>query len=667
MIDRVRRFVPWVALLATLAASAASVYLESRSGSNASSPLEIAAGLAASLSSAGVGFVLATRMPRNPIGWILLADGLFFIATGLGTAYAHYGILADPGSLPGADWAVVFEDRTWPALFAGVTAIAYLFPTGSLPKGRWRTIAMITAVSFVVLIAITPFTSEAFGKPFAGVDNPLPALPKPIYSTLVTVGLFGALAGMAGAALSVRSRMRSASGPERLQLRWLAYSASIIPAAIVVCLAELAVTGSDGPATFVAVTTAITAIPVAIGVAVSRYRLYDLDRLVNRTLVYASLTALLAIAFALVSLTVGVWVGSGSTIPTAVATLAVALTFGPLRARVQKFVDRRFNRARYRGLRRVEAFLEDLRAGRAAPEETGAMLTEALADPTLELFFWIADEGGYFDAGGHALARPVPGARSELPVTRGELRLATVLHDPLLRERPDLLESVIEAAGLAIEIARLRVEVGRRLAEVEDSRARLVTAGNEERRRLERDLHDGAQQRLVSIGLSLRHLQAELPESDGDARGSLDDTVNELGQAIEELRELARGVRPPSLDDGLGAALRQLASRSPIPAEVRSTNDRFSEDIEVAAYFVASEAVTNCVKHAAASSILVEAARSNGSLIVAVTDDGRGGAQASPSSGLAGLVDRLAAVGGTLEIRSPRGGGTKVTAELPCG
>ena len=161
------------------------------------------------------------------------------------------------------------------------------------------------------------------------------------------------------------------------------------------------------------------------------------------------------------------------------------------------------------------------------------------------------------DAAGRVLEGPDPPGRMRTPVRRGGLALATVVHDPSLAERPDLLDSTIGAAGLAIEIARLRVEVRRQLAEVEASRARIVTAGYEERRRLERDIHDGAQQRLVSIGLALRHLQHQLPDP-----APLDAVVVEVSGAIEELRELARGVRPAGLDDGLGHALRELAARS---------------------------------------------------------------------------------------------------------
>jgi signal transduction histidine kinase len=397
-----------------------------------------------------------------------------------------------------------------------------------------------------------------------------------------------------------------------------------------------------------------------------RYRLYEIDRLINRTLVYVGLTAGLAATYAAVALLLGIGIGHGSTVPTAAATLVVALAFRPLRSQLQMLVDRRFDRARYAGLRIVERHLEDLRAGRAAPEATGAVLAEALGDPSLELLFWLPDAGIHVDVDGRAADEDEHGGMVHTPVRRGSLQLATVVHGKALGEHPGLLESVIEAAGLAIEIARLRVEVRRQLAEVEDSRTRIVTAGYAERRRLERDLHDGAQQRLVSIGLTVRHVQAQLPDASPEA-GELDAAVCELSRAIEELRELARGVRPAGLDDGLGPALQALALRSPLRTTVDATEERFDDGVETTVYFVASEALANVAKHARASLVTLGVARQNGMLILTVADDGVGGARPSGGSGLAGINDRVAALGGSLRVVSPAGRGTVVTAELPCG
>ena len=660
-----RRLIPWIAAGATAVALAAAIWLFASAGDEHRSALEGVLAGVVTFSSTGVGFVLATRRPGNSIGWILLANGLFFALGGVVAGYAEYAILGGHDSLPGADWAVAFDDRTWPLVFMGVTAIAFVFPDGRVLEDR-RPAARLTAAAFAALLIAAIFSHDSFSAPFENVDNPIPAVPELVVLPLFVFGIVGSLAGMVLAVLALRARMRAASGIERLQMRWLTFAAACIPPVIAICLLEAAITGSDGPATFIALSFALTAVPVAIGIAVMRYRLYEIDRVVNRTLVYVALTATLAATFAAVSLLVGVGVGGGSTLPTAAATLVVVLIFNPVRRRLQVAVDRRFNRARYEGLRRVEGFLSDLRSGNAAPEGAEATLAEALDDPSLQLLYWISPEAPYVDSAGRP-RRPDEGpGRAATPVTRGSLRLGTVLHDAEIAEHPDLLDSVIEAAGLAIEIGRLRVEVRQRLAEVEESRARIVTAGIEERRRLERDLHDGAQQRLVSIGLDLRHVQNELSGEQGPAHTALDQVVSELAAAIRELRELARGIRPPALDDGLAAALEQLAARTPLPTAIEASPGALDDEVEAAAYFFASEALTNTVKHAGATRASVTALRDNGDLVVSVSDDGGGGASAGPGSGLEGIADRLAALGGRLTVTSPPGQGTTVSAHLPC-
>ena len=662
---RIRRTAPWVAAVVAVAGVVCSVVLNVLAGEQGESGWTGAAWAAAALTSTGVGLVLALRRAGNPIGWLLLANGLVLTLHQVATPYADYTVLADPDALPGAEWAVLFHERAWPTLFVFPTAIALVFPDGRLPSARWRPMVVVAAASFTALTVVSLLSAERYSERFDRVSSPLPELSEAVVGLPFMVSGLGALASLVAAAVALRARMRRASAIERLQLKWLAYAATLVPAAVVVALVENAIAGGEGAATVIATTLVLTAIPVAIGVAVMRYRLYEIDRLINRTLVYVTLSVGLAATFAAVSLTLGLAIGSGSTLATAAGTLAVALVFAPLRARVQTLVDRRFDRARYEGLRKVERYLEELRAGRAAPEAAGQVIAEVVGDPSLELFFWLPAEEIHVDASGHIVRRLPDVDRARTPVRRGQLQLATVVHDRTLDERPDLLESVIGAAGLAIEIARLRVEVRRHLAEVEDSRARIVTAGYEERRRLERDLHDGAQQRLVSIGLALRHVQARLPSPSREAE-ELDASVAELGDAIEELRELARGVRPAGLDDGLAHALRDLASRSPLRVRLDATDERFEDRLETAAYFVASEALTNATKHANASRVTITAGRLNGKLVLAIRDNGVGGAVPSVGSGLTGMTDRVAALGGNVTVASPPGQGTLVTAELPC-
>ena len=311
-------------------------------------------------------------------------------------------------------------------------------------------------------------------------------------------------------------------------------------------------------------------------------------------------------------------------------------------------------------------FLEQLRAGRAAPEGVEALLRELVSDPTLELRFSLPESQLYVDAQGRPAVDAPGERRHRMSVERGGQPLGQVLHGTIGPETVTLLPHLVEAGGLAIEITRLRVELRRQLAEVQASRTRLVNASDEERRRIERDLHDGAQQRFVSIGLALRHAQHALGATAPDVSEALDGAVAEITVAIDELRELARGLRPAQLDAGLGAALRDLASRAPLPVDVRTSGPQAAPDVEAAAYFTACEGLTNAVKHARANRVVLSAARDNGRLVVSVADDGVGGAAARPGSGLTGLVDRVAAQGGTLRIISDAGAGTTLTAEFPC-
>ena len=641
--------------------------LNSGAGEYKDGAIEFALGSAAALASTGVGLLLALRVPRNPIGWLLLVNGAILAISGFADIYGAYA-LEHPGTA-GGRLAAIWSTNGWPLLFACVVAIAFVFPDGRLPSGskRWRWAVAGGVLAFMLTLVGGMVSGEELDAPFQDVP-PYDAVSPAIAGTMQGLGLLGMIATLILAGAALVTRFRRAEGLQRRQLKWIAYAGALIPVAIVVGTVEGILGDSDdaGLATGLSFYLVVIAIPAAIGIAVLRYRLYEIDRLINATLVYGLLTALLAAAFIAVTLVGGIVIGGGSALSTAAATLAVTLAFRPLRGRVQQLVDRRFNRARYEGLQQVDRFLGELRTGVAEPEGIGEVLAEAASDPSLRMYFWLPDDDVHADEAGRVVPKlpPLPGGRT--PVRRGELKLATLVHDPALLDRSSLLDPLILRAGLAIEIARLRVEVRRQLSEVEQSRARIVTATYEERRRLERDLHDGAQQHLVSLGLDLRHLQHELgPAAGGQTRAELDSVVTGLSEAIEELRELARGVRPAALDDGLAPALRELASRAPIGTEVQASDERFGQEIEAAAYFVASEALTNAVKHADGSRVLLRAHRDNGTLVLSVSDDGHGGATPTPGSGLTGLADRVAALGGRLDLKSD-GAGTSLIAEFPC-
>jgi signal transduction histidine kinase len=608
------------------------------------------------LAPAVVGLLIANRQPRNRIAWILL----------LGTLALT--IQFPIGVLEGAGWRLQMDRALWPLLYAWPIAVTFVFPNGRFLTPRWRWVGLFGVFSFAVfmsqaLLDPTPFEGEDASVANPIVDN---AVGQWLLDHAVWVPFWlGILATLIAGAVSMVIRLRRATGVERLQMMWFTWSAALIPLGLFLCLGGWTVFGLVDNLVFPFLLLMQVAVAASIGIAVLRYRLYAIERIVNRTLVYATLTFLLLAAYVAITVGLGVVVGGESTWVVALATLVVAVAFRPLRTRIQEVVDRRYRRARYEGVRLVQAFEDEVRDGRRAPEEIGSVLAEALDDPLAELFFWLPETQAYADVEGELVELPHD-ARAHREITRDDARTATLLHDPALLEHRDLLDGVVSAAALSIEMARLRVEVRIQLAEVEASRTRIVEAGYEERRRLERDLHDGAQQRLVSLGVQLRRLQLSLPREATILSPALDQIVGEVGAAIGDLRQIAAGVRPARLDDGLAAALRDLARTTPVSVDVDASAERVAASVEAAAYFVACEAITNAVKHASSSKVAVRTYRDNGTLRVSVSDDGVGGAVVRRGSGLAGLRDRVAAHGGTLELVSPRGGGTRIEVAIPC-
>jgi signal transduction histidine kinase len=303
-----------------------------------------------------------------------------------------------------------------------------------------------------------------------------------------------------------------------------------------------------------------------------------------------------------------------------------------------------------------------------APGKLRDALARALHDQSLAVAYWLPEQRRYVGVDGNPLELPPEGAsRAATIVKREGRRVAALLHDASLRDDPALVEAVCAAAGLALENERLQADLRARLDELRASRARIVETADEERRRIERNLHDGTQQRLVSISMALGLAESRLG-ADSEARRILGEARSALGAALEELRELSQGIHPAILTErGLGEALRELAYRAAVPVEVRvELEDRLPEAVEAASYYLVAEALTNVAKYASASSVSVSVDRRNGRALVEVADDGVGGADPARGSGLRGLADRLEALGGELEVESPRGGGTRLRAEIPC-
>jgi signal transduction histidine kinase len=306
---------------------------------------------------------------------------------------------------------------------------------------------------------------------------------------------------------------------------------------------------------------------------------------------------------------------------------------------------------------------------RTPPQGLRDALARTLRDPTLDVVFWLPEQQEFVDAAGRTIEMPPEGGgRAVTPLEHEGEPLAALIHDRSLLDEPELVKAAGAAARLALENARLHAETRAQLAEVRESRGRIVAAADEERRRIERDLHDGAQQRLVALALQLRSAERELgAKGDPEAERLIASAVAELQLALDELREFARGVHPAILtEEGLAAALDSLASRVPLPVSLDVPDGRFAAPVEATAYFVACEALTNVVKHARASAAAITVERRNGVLTIEVTDDGVGGAQAAAGSGLRGLADRVEALGGRLTITDSPAGGTRVVGEIPC-
>jgi signal transduction histidine kinase len=371
--------------------------------------------------------------------------------------------------------------------------------------------------------------------------------------------------------------------------------------------------------------------------------------------------------FALVALTAALATKLGSSVSqssTIVYYLGLPLLAAVPYAFLAGLLQSRFTRAEA-----ITELVSRLSAGPDSRRSIRDVLAETFGDRSLVLAYWLPERGRYVNADGHEIELPSGGDRAWAPVTRDGEPLAAIIYDAALVDERQLLEAAGAAAALALENERLGAELRARVDELERSRERIIAVGLEERRKLERNLHDGAQQRLVALALDMRLVRDRLVRDPDGARELLDESLVELDSATAELRELARGIHPAVLSDrGLPAALKTLAGRVPIPVDlVETPSERLPARVEIASYYVIAEALTNVAKYAHACSAQVRVRQLNGSISVEVTDDGVGGADPTHGSGLRGLADRVAALDGRLEIVSREGHGTTVKAQIPCG
>jgi signal transduction histidine kinase len=613
------------------------------------------------------GALIVRYRPRNPVGWLLVANAAGHGLRTFAAAYASFALVHRHGSLPGGALA------SWLAMPALITAgpllaFAFLrFPDGRLLSRRWRAVeASLAAVVVLALAAVAVVSWPLRGQ--ALLDGaPFPPTSRGHALTVVSnAGQSLVAVGLILGAVALAYRYRRSAGLQRQQLKWMAFGA--IPT-VGLLIAGRLVAGVAGG---IVVMASPLPVLVTIVVAIRRYRLYDIDRIISRTLAYAGVTGVLAAAFFAVSTLVAAMfglAGSGSPGATAAAAVAVTALFQPVRHRLQDLSDRRFQRRSYEAGRIVSAYLESLRRQEPGAGALGAMVRKALADPSATVWFWLGGHG-YVAEGGTAIDLADAADRDMHRVDRAGEHLGMVLVD---RHMPDQAPGspaaeIIAAATPAFDHGRLRAQAMVQLAEVRASRARIVAAADQARRRVEQDLHDGAQQRIIALGLSLAALSTRAKRArQPEMAAALTAVKDEAEAALHDLRELARGIHPAVLtEQGIGAAVESLAERCPVPVRVAvEAGDRLTPELEATAYYVVAESLANVAKYAQASRAVIRVRAAGGRLRVEVEDDGRGGASPRTRSGLAGLRDRVEAVGGQLTVASPAGAGTRVVAELP--
>jgi signal transduction histidine kinase len=631
------------------------------------------------------GAFITHSQPRNAVGWVLLGIGLAWGLDHLFNGFAAFAWLAHHRLVTAAHVAVQLDQWTWiPAIGLTGTFLLLLFPDGRLVSRRWRPVAWAAGAAMVVGIIAATFTpGTATDTGYPGFRNPLGLSPlRPLAGKFGVVIVVLPLA-MIASAVSVVVRYRRSRGTERLQITWLAAAGCLVVLLFVVAMLGFL------PLRTTRETVSLLSfglIPAAVGVAVLKHRLYDIDVVINKALLYGALAAFVTAVYVAIVVGVGAAVGQG-THPnlslSILATAVVALSFGPVKERIQRTANRLVYGDRASPYEILSAFSSRM-AGRYAALDLLPKMAEALAKGTgaERTEVWLrTGSGRRLEGAWPGPTDPTGEVASSEPHQEDERsQVIPVSHQGellgwiVVRKRPGdsftpldsrLLEDVAGQAGMVLRNVGL-------IEELRASRQRLVAAQDDERRKLERNIHDGAQQRLVALAVRF-NLARKVVERDGSAElsGEIKGLADRAQAALENLRDLARGIYPPLLaDKGLVAALEAQARKAPVPVTVLATGvDRYPQAIEAAVYFCCLEALQNVAKYADAHAVVIRLDGGEGDLAFEVTDDGRGydGATTPLGSGLANMTDRLAAIDGSLEVRSRPGAGTTVSGRIPPG
>jgi len=623
-----------------------------------------------------VGVVVATRQPRNAIGWLMLEIGLAAVLSAAVDGYSAYALYVNP-DLPGAEVIVSATQWLWiPSFAIAMTFLLLLFPDGHLPSPRWRWFARVTAVDLILLsLAIVLSPGPIDGWP--GVRNVF-AIEG---AQFLLLGFVWFPIAVIASAASLIIRLRRSRGAERAQIKWLVTAATIVASCYAFILVVSLLT-SDGSASWVQFLQNLTIVmfgllPAAIGFSVLRYRLFDIDLVIRKAVLIGLMAGFITVGYLAIVAVVGLVfdVRTLSPVTSALAAACVALGFAPVRRWARRASDRVVYGNRATPYEVLTEFGDQLAGSYAADDvlvRMARVLGEGLGAERARV--WLGPPDGRRVAatwptdapdGDDDRIEPVLHQGEEL----GALSVAMPANDPMDPSKEKLVSDLAAQAGLVLRNVGLTEALRQRLEDLQAAQRRLVTAQDEERRRLERNIHDGAQQQLVALSVKVRLAQAMLERDPAKADQMLVELQGDSQQALEDLRDLARGIYPPLLaDKGLAAALEAQARKSPVSASVEADGlGRYTQDVEAAAYFSCLEALQNISKYAEANAVSIRLRYDDGHLVFAIADDGKGFDPASTGygTGLQGIADRLAVLDGGLEVTSAPGAGTTITGSLP--
>ena len=680
---------PWLLWALTIVLMIVTFSLSASSDSFSEDPFFLSVAIVMILGYTTLGALIASRTERNPIGWLLMMIGAGFLLGGFTDEYLRYAI---PRGMDGffLDLSAWLTNWVFALVAFPIPWILLLFPDGRLPSPHWRpvAIAIVTLEAFLLfglIVSAGPIDAE--------LPGPLPLNPtgiralEPILQPLLTIGGFALLALGFSTVAALILRFRRSLGEERQQMRWFVAAVGL---GTVLLVAAIVSGWGLGPNEtrplndlifFVFFTVLAVGLPGACAIAILRYRLYELDLVVKKTVLYAVVALVLIAIFFVFAVLVGQAFIEAN--PFAIlGSIAIGLLFWPVVRLARRIADRLVYGGRATPYEVLTEFSGRV-AGSYASEDVLPRMARILVDAVgaRQAVVWLhvgaelrpagiapteVDPPAAVRLGGEGLP-PLPAADASVEVLDqgellGALSVSMSSNDPMNPAKGRLMDDLASQAGLVLRNVRL-------IEELRASRQRVVAAQDEERRRLERNIHDGAQQQLVALTVKLRLLE-QLTERDPEkAREMAEQIQLDATSALDDLRDLARGIYPPLLaDKGLPAALDAQARKSPVPVSVECEDlGRFSQDVEAAIYFSCLEALQNVAKYANASRVTISLARSDGHLVFAVADDGVGfdPAAAHRGTGLQGIADRMDALRGRLEVASAPGAGTTLSGSLP--